>query len=128
MGDQGATPTTCGVVYDGECAVCQTFYGWASKKDSQGRLSFTASQSEGLAGVAPQVDRARAANALAFVRPDGSVVYGARAMFLVMGQFTGLAGVFGRIMAWPPLSLLVEPGYRLFARHRHRFAGLVSRR
>jgi predicted DCC family thiol-disulfide oxidoreductase YuxK len=128
MDKVGSVSAQCGVVYDGECAVCQTFYGWTSKKDSQGRLGFAAVQSEGLASAAPQVDRVRATNALAFVRPDGKVVYGARAMFLTMARLPGAWGVFGRVMAWPPLSLLAEPGYRLFARHRHRFAGLVAKR
>jgi len=128
MDKGGQTSAKCAVVYDGQCAVCQTFYGWASSKDSQGRLGFTPVQAEGLAGAAPQVDRARAMQALAFVRPDGTVVYGARAMFLTMGRLAGLWGLIGRVMAWPPLSLLAEPAYRLLARHRHRFAGLVSSR
>jgi predicted DCC family thiol-disulfide oxidoreductase YuxK len=116
---------SCTVVYDGECAICQAFYGWATEKDSHGGLRFEASQSEALPAVAPAVSAARAKDALAFVRSDGQVVYGARAMFLTIGRLPGAWGLLGRVMSSRALSLLCEPAYRLFARHRHRFAGLV---
>ena len=124
----GPKPPACAVVYDGECAVCQAFYGWATEKDSLGHLKFEASQSATLQAVAPGVSADRAKNALAFVRPDGQVVYGARAMFLTMGRLPGAWGLLGSTMSLPVLSLFCEPAYRLFARHRHRFAATASKR
>ncbi len=112
----------CTVVYDGECAVCQTFYAWTAARDSRGQVQFTAAQAPELMKTAPGVDRERSSRAMAFVRPDGKVVYGVRAVFLTLGQLHGAWGVLGRVMSCPALSLVCGPAYWVFARHRHGLA------
>jgi predicted DCC family thiol-disulfide oxidoreductase YuxK len=117
----------CSVIYDGDCAVCQSFYAWADARDPDGKLSFTTVQALGLAEALPAIDMRRASAAMAFHRPDGSVVYGARAVFLTLGQMPGAWGFVGRVVAWPLLSAVVSPMYVLFARYRHRLGWLVRR-
>ncbi len=50
------------------------------------------------------------------------VMTGARAVLTVAGKTGGITGAVRRVLALRPVSLLLEPAYRLFARHRGRFA------
>ena len=106
------------VVYDGECEVCGAFRRWVEARDARRRLRFVANQDPELTETAPRVDRADAKRTLHVVEPSGGVHRGARAVFETVAQLPGPWGAVARAMAWPPLSLLAEPFYRLFARYR----------
>jgi hypothetical protein len=54
--------------------------------------------------------------------PDGRRWTGAQAVFGTMAQTGGMCGAMCRVMSWKPLSLLMEPGYRVFARYRGKLA------
>lgn len=113
------------VVFDGECAICGAFRRWMEQHDTRRRLRFVAYQSSELEDAAPGVAREDARRSLIFIRPGGHTFSGARAVFEAMRQLGGFWGVMGAVMSWPPLSLAAEPFYRLFARHRGRFARFV---
>ena len=111
------------VIFDGDCGVCSALKNWAQKLDTAGRLHFVAYQAANLGEIAPGLAPQMASQALYFVRRDGVRFRGARAIFETLRRLPGVWGVWGAIGSFPPLSLLAEPFYRLFARYR----GHVSR-
>jgi predicted DCC family thiol-disulfide oxidoreductase YuxK len=54
-----------------------------------------------------------------FVRKDGTRFGGARGVYEILKKLPGLWGLFGAVMAIPPLSISSEPFYRAFASNRH---------
>lgn len=50
---------------------------------------------------------------------------GARAIFTIVAATGGVIGFVSRWLTPRTVSLLFEPGYRLFAKHRGRFARFV---
>ena len=69
-----------------------------------------------------QVSPAVAARTIVLVDDRGRVVQGARAIFTIVADTGGIAGLVSRLLKYRFISLLLEPGYRLFARHRGRLA------
>jgi predicted DCC family thiol-disulfide oxidoreductase YuxK len=112
------------VLFDGACGVCSAAKDWAQSHDTRGELEFVAYQAAELERVAPGLTLEKAGQALHFVRRDGQCFRGARATFETLRRLPGVWGLAGTILSFPPLSLLAEPFYRLFARHR----GAISRR
>jgi hypothetical protein len=47
-------------------------------------------------------------------------------MFLSLSRLPGLWGVIGAVGAWPPVSLLCEPFYRIVASNRSRISGWLG--
>ncbi len=76
--------------------------------------------------VSELVDPALAARTIVAVEPRDAhrIRIGARAIFTIVGETGGFFGVLGRLLAPRPISILFEPGYRLFARNRGRLARL----
>jgi len=111
--DQQAT-----VVYDGHCGVCTALKIEAERRDRENRLRFVPFQSSDLEEVAPGVTRQMASKAVYVIRADGRRFSGARAVFEAMRHLPGPWGSIGAIWAFPALSLLAEPIYRLVARNR----------
>ncbi len=68
------------------------------------------------------VDPVLAARTIVALDDRGRVLTGAQAIFTIAGQTGGMIGLGGRMLSPRPISLLFEPGYGLFARHRGRFA------
>jgi predicted DCC family thiol-disulfide oxidoreductase YuxK len=112
------------VLFDGACGVCSAAKDWAHSRDTRGELGFVAYQVADLDRVAPGLTLDGASQALHFVRRDGRRFRGARATFETLKRLPGGWGMAGTILSLPPLSLLAEPFYWLFARHR----GAVSQR
>lgn len=108
------------VIYDGECGVCSRSVLWAAARDAGGRLRFVPNQTADLAAIAPGLTRAEAAKSVYAARPDGTTYHGARAIFEMLRCLPGVWHVVGWIGALPPLSLLAEPVYRVFAHNRGR--------
>ena len=53
---------------------------------------------------------------------DGRVITGARAIFTIVASCGGMLPVFTQCLKQRPISLLFEPGYRVFALYRGRLA------
>jgi predicted DCC family thiol-disulfide oxidoreductase YuxK len=119
-----AAPLT--VAYDAECALCRSAARRLGKLDTRGRLTLVAFQD-----LAPRSDEqgelprpGELAGALHVFRPDGSSVSGGKAVLEVASAVPRLRPIaaLGRL---PIVNRLVEPLYRLVARHRHRLSRLI---
>jgi predicted DCC family thiol-disulfide oxidoreductase YuxK len=114
------------VIYDGECGVCRALKDWAAGRDTVGNLDFIAFQTGNLEGISPGLTPELASRALHYVRDDGSQFHGARAVFETLRHLSGVWGILGTILSFPPLSLMAEPFYHLFARNRGRFSSWLD--
>ncbi len=112
------------VIFDGTCGVCSALKRAVQRRDEAGTLTFVAYQRGNLDEISPGLTPEMASRSVYFVSRDGRRFHGARAVFETMRRLPGGWGVVGTILAFPPLSLLAEPIYRLVARNR----GLISRR
>jgi predicted DCC family thiol-disulfide oxidoreductase YuxK len=112
------------VVFDGACGVCTALKDWVARQDRADRLAFVPFQAADLGELAPGLTPQMAGQALHFLGRDGERHRGARAAFETLRRLPGIWGAIGAIGAWPPLSLLAEPFYRLFARYR----GVISQK
>ena len=110
------------VFYDAECPVCNAFRRWLKRRDGHDRLRMLPNDAANVRQHAPGLDPATAERMLVTVFPDSRMWKGARGVFGAAAETGGLCGAVCRVMSWKPLSLLAEPGYRLFARHRGRLA------
>ncbi len=115
-------PETLLIIYDGDCGLCQAARRWAQQRDRQRRLLFVPYQETDLARLAPGLTVAQAARALYAIAPDGRRFRGARAVFETLRHLPGSWALLGTVGAWTPVSLLVEPCYRLLAHHRARLS------
>ena len=64
-------------------------------------------------------------NTLVCIFPNGQAIHGARAVFYVVSQTGGKIGFLASLLRNRFVSWLFEPGYKIFARHRGRFAWLA---
>ncbi|MGD2039770.1 MAG: DUF393 domain-containing protein [Anaerolineae bacterium] len=112
------------VLFDGACGVCSAAVEWAQSRDTGDELDFVPFQTADLDRVAPGLTLEQASQSLHFVRQDGQRFKGARATFETLRRLPGFWGFAGAILSFAPLSLLAEPFYRSFARHR----GAISHR
>ena len=110
------------VVFDARCAVCRSFQAWVVGRDSEGRLRFVDNRSDEAAALLPGLSEDRRTKTLHALRSDGRRYSGAAAVFRAVGATGGLLGWACRRLSVWPVYLAFEPGYRLFARHRARFA------
>lgn len=106
------------VIYDGECGICEALKQRAAALDVRGRLHFVTYQAADLDALVPGLTAAQASRAVATIHPDGRTWTGARAFFEAMGRLPGVWGKIGQIGAFPVLSWLAEPIYRLVAARR----------
>lgn len=113
------------VAYDAECALCRSAVRRLGKLDTRGRLSLVPFQE-----LTPRSDEiggprlGELAGALHVLRPDGSTVSGGQAVLEAASTVPSLRPIaaLGRL---PIVNRLVEPLYRLVARHRHRLSRLI---
>ncbi|MBI2845003.1 MAG: DUF393 domain-containing protein [Chloroflexi bacterium] len=107
------------VIFDGECGACRALKEMAAKYDTRRKLEFIPSQSAELESISPHLTREMTGEAFYFVAEDGRIFRESRAVFEVMKHMSGLWAVLGRVLSLPGITLLADPLYRLFARHRH---------
>lgn len=81
-----------------------------------------ANDAETVRSAVATVDPGLTQQTIVAVDDRGGVRTGAQAIFTIAGETGGLIGFIGRALSPRPVSLLFEPVYRLFARHRGRFA------
>lgn len=72
--------------------------------------------------AANTVDLALAQRTIVTVDSRGRVRTGAQAIFEIASETGGVIGFGARLLSPRPVALLFEPGYRLFAGNRGRFA------
>ena len=114
------------VIYDGDCGICTAFKLDAERRDKENRLYFVAFQAHDLDQVAPDITREMASRAVYLVRADGRRFQGARAFFEAMRRLPGPWGWVGAVGAFPLLSLVAEPFYRLVAHNRAALSRLLG--
>jgi predicted DCC family thiol-disulfide oxidoreductase YuxK len=110
------------VIYDGDCGVCRALKDWAMGRDTAKNLEFIAFQRGNLEDISPGLTPELVSKALYYVSDDGRRFHGARAVFETLRHLPGIWGILGTILSFPPLSLMAEPFYHLFARNRGRIS------
>ena len=116
------------VVFDARCAVCRSFRAWVVGRDGGGRLRFVDNRSAEAAALLSGLSEDGRTKTLHVLGPDGRRHSGAAAVFRAVGATGGLLGWVCRRLAVWPVYVAFEPGYRLFARYRGRFARSSSPR
>jgi len=114
------------VCYDGECGVCLAAVERLRNIDAEERLRFVPAQrvmSE-LPDFAARIGPGALSSALHVVEPDGRWVSGAEAVLRIAETVPRLRPMarLGRLRLVNPL---IDPLYRLVARHRHRLSRLL---
>ncbi|HEX8026006.1 MAG TPA: DUF393 domain-containing protein [Candidatus Limnocylindrales bacterium] len=114
------------MLFDGDCSICAGSAAWLARRLPPDRLEPRALQD---AAADPRIARLTAglplAASLHVVRPDGSVVTGARAVLAVarlVPRWRWLARAFDH----PLGHLALEPLYRFIAGHRRGFGRLLG--
>ncbi|MFP4473451.1 MAG: thiol-disulfide oxidoreductase DCC family protein [Candidatus Omnitrophota bacterium] len=110
--DQKTRPV---MLYDGDCAVCRRWIRrWQGLTGK--RVEYQPYQQT--IGRYPQLSREQCAHAVQLIRPDGTVVSGARAVLESLssaGRWRWLLWMYERV---PLFGRVCEWVYRLIARHR----------
>jgi len=101
------------LIYDGKCGFCKIWLDYWGKLTGD-RIDYAASQD--VRDEYPQIPKEKFTEAVQLVRPDGSVVGGAQAVFETLG----------RDRLYPPFAGLWEWGYGIIARHRDFFYHLTK--
>ena len=109
--DAGAKALT--VYFDGACPVCtREIAVYRRQPGAQACDWVDASRCDG-AALGPGLDRGAALARMHVRRADGSLVSGAAA-FAQMWLALPRTRLLGRVAAWPPVTMLLEAGYRAF--------------
>jgi predicted DCC family thiol-disulfide oxidoreductase YuxK len=115
------------VLYDGRCRFCTRMAGRLAGLDAGRRLRLVPLQ--WAAADRPEVqrlgDQRDLRRALHVVDTEGHWASGGEAVLWTMDRLPALSWL-ARMARLPLVSLLVEPGYRLVADHRARFAWLAG--
>jgi len=115
------------VLYDGRCRFCTRIAGRLAGLDAGRQLRLVPLQRA--AADRPEVQRLRdqrdLRRALHVVDSAGRWASGGEAVLWTMDRLPALCRL-ARIARLPLVSMLVEPGYRLVADHRARFAWLAG--
>ena len=119
MGEAGPALT---VVFDAGCAMCRSFQRWVAGRDSEGGVRFVDNRSDEAAAMLPGLSEDRRTETLYALAWDGRRYSGAAAVLRAVGATGGSLGWVCRRLSVGPVYLAFEPGYRLFARYRGRFA------
>ena len=94
------------------------------RRDVKGAIRLLPNDAEAVRAVTERIDPSVAAGTIVVIDSRGRVKTGAQAIFTTVAATGGTTGLVARVLALRPLSLPLEPGYRLFARHRGRLARL----
>src|SRR5580658_7539466 len=99
------------LIYDGQCGFCKIWINYW-KLLTGDRVDYAPSQE--VAAQYPQIPPSAFAEAVQLIRPDGSYVSGARAVYETLGREKTYEA--SRLLAW-----LSEAVYGFVARHRNFF-------
>jgi predicted DCC family thiol-disulfide oxidoreductase YuxK len=113
------------VFFDSECAVCNAFRRWVEAHASEKFITFVGNHTAEAFELLPQVTAHEMTRTLHFLSAGGRHRKGAHAALSTIAVTDGWLGLAAKLLANSPMHLLLEPGYRLFARHRGRLARFV---
>lgn len=115
------------VCYDGECGVCLAAVARLRNLDGAEQLRFVPAQrvTSELPDFAARIEPGALSSALHVIEPDGRWVSGAEAVLRIAETVPRLRPI-ARLGRLPLVNQLVEPLYRLVARHRHRLSRLLG--
>jgi predicted DCC family thiol-disulfide oxidoreductase YuxK len=107
------------LVYDGDCGFCTTCVRLLERIGPDAEI--VAWQLTDLAGLG--MTEAQAADAVRWVRIDGTVRSGHEAIAAALTSAGGIWGIAGRALLLPGISWLAAKAYRLVADNRYRLPG-----
>jgi 3-demethoxyubiquinol 3-hydroxylase len=110
-------PASLTVYYDGACPVCSREIAMYRQQPGSEACSWVDASQCSASELGPGLDQQGALARMHVRRADGRLVSGAAA-FILMWQAFPATRWLGRMAAFPPLSWLLEMGYRLFLRVR----------
>lgn len=117
------------LLFDGECAVCDSTVQWLLARDPAGVLAYAPLQGETAAAVRSRHPEWPAnMDSLVLVRqtPQGEALqYYSSAVLSAVAELPGLVPALARAVLWVP-RVLRDPFYRAFARIRYRVFGKVE--
>ncbi|MCD0448973.1 DUF393 domain-containing protein [Actinocorallia sp. API 0066] len=108
------------LIYDGDCGFCSTCVRFAERR-VRPDADIAPFQGRDLAALG--VTAERAAHEVLWVRRDGRVLGGARAVAAALRAGRPGWRPLGVLLAVPPLSWAAHAAYRLVARYRYRLPG-----
>ena len=109
------------VVYDGQCQFCQRQVRRMKQRDADQVFEYLPRQTEGLEQRFPRLSDGDFNTGMRLVRPDGSVIVGADAVYQIARRLKGW-----QRLAWlyrvPVLNWIFRWAYGWIARNRYRLA------
>ena len=107
------------ILYDGQCGICQAFIQFLMKKDDGDKFDSIPYQMADLYKISPGITEKMASKTIYFIDSEGRRFRGAKSVCEMLKRLPGLLGFLGSVMAFGPLSMALEPFYRIFASNRH---------
>lgn len=114
------------VIFDGDCGICNETREWVEAHDRAGRLKFVPFQVADLDALSPGLSFDMASRMAWMLPAGGGRIGGARAIFTILSRLPGPWRIVGAVGAFPPVSLLCEPFYRIVAHNRSRISGWLG--
>jgi predicted DCC family thiol-disulfide oxidoreductase YuxK len=122
----GRTDRQGTLLFDQDCGICTATAGWLGRRVEPARLGLLGIGSvEADRRIASLVECRDVASALHFVRVDGAVLTGARAV-LAAGRLVPRWRVLAILLDHRPGHIVLEPLYRQVAAHRLRMGRLLG--
>jgi predicted DCC family thiol-disulfide oxidoreductase YuxK len=115
------------VYFDGACPMCQREIAFYKSKTEGQAVTFIDVTACDAADLGDGLTRDAALARLHVRRPDGTLVSGAAAFADLWKAVPGFR-VLGRLAAWPPVTAVLEVGYRASLVIRPRLQPLFRRR
>lgn len=106
------------LLYDPDCGFCTRSANWLVARGMRATATPL-----GPWAAALGVDLERGQREVPFVRPDGRITWGARAIADGLATCRGPLRFLGGILALAPIQALARPVYRWVAEHRHELPG-----
>ena len=107
------------VIFDGQCALCLRFVGWARARMGE-QVSFVPALS--IDAEAIGLSQTDLKSSVWIVEPGGRKATGADAVVRVLGFIGGPWRTVAAIARVPPFSAVCRIGYRVVALNRHRLS------
>ena len=107
------------VIFDGQCALCLRFVGWARARMGE-QVSFVPALS--IDAEAIGLSQTDLKSSVWIVEPGGRKATGADAVVRVLGFIGGPWRTVAAIARVPPFSTVCRIGYRVVALNRHRLS------
>jgi predicted DCC family thiol-disulfide oxidoreductase YuxK len=87
-----------------------------------GVVSFIPNDTDAIRSATALVNPELAQRTIVVLDYDQRIITGAQAIFTIISESRGMLSLFATCLKPRPVSLLFEPGYRLFAKYRGQLA------